>query len=329
MKAEELVRLLSSLGGSSGGGGGAVPVSPVAPPPTGGVPGGIRTGGGATGVFAIGGVRVMPDHNAFVLTTTEDALKQIKREIALLDIPAPQVVMETIVTEVTSSTLKELGVNFMGGEGQFTATLPGGPALVFQNRGSANDFTLTIRALVDKGKANIIANPRLATLSGREANIDVAQERFFRIGTTDFNTGGQPGQPGGVIGGFFPFVDLRQIRAGVQVRITPWVGGNGDILLDLEPTVSSITGTGPEGLPEISSRSARVTLRVRDGETLLIGGLKQKDQSRSTRKVPLVGDLPLIGNLFRSTNVNERETELLIMVTPHIIRGAAEGNGGK
>jgi type II secretory pathway component GspD/PulD (secretin) len=105
-----------------------------------------------------------------------------------------------------------------------------------------------------------------------------------------------------------------------MLKITPWVGASGEITADIEPEVSSVSAITAEGLPEINRRKARTTIRIRDGDTIVIGGLKQQDNTKSVTKIPLLGDLPILGALFRSTKSITRESELLILITPRILR---------
>ncbi|MCW3061450.1 MAG: type and secretion system protein, partial [Capsulimonas sp.] len=107
---------------------------------------------------------------------------------------------------------------------------------------------------------------------------------------------------------------------GVKLSVTPLTGGNGEITTRISPEVSNITELDLQtGLPVLSTRRADTTVRIKDGETIAIGGLSL-DQEQTTRsKIPILGDIPLIGNLFRSKSESRVRTELVVFVTPHIL----------
>jgi type II secretory pathway component GspD/PulD (secretin) len=112
---------------------------------------------------------------------------------------------------------------------------------------------------------------------------------------------------------------IRTIDTGIQLKLKPWVSGSGDITVEVEPSISDTAGTGTSGLPSTNERSVVTTVRVKDGQTIVIGGLIQTLKHESVSKLPLLGDLPILGHLFRSTDIVESETEFVIYITPHLI----------
>jgi len=107
----------------------------------------------------------------------------------------------------------------------------------------------------------------------------------------------------------------------VRLHVTPWTGGNNEITTDIQAEVSNIVSIDPEtGLPRLSSRQIETTVRVRDGETIVIGGLTLDQETVRRRKVPVLGDLPLIGALFRSRTKTKTNTELVLFITPRLLR---------
>jgi type II secretory pathway component GspD/PulD (secretin) len=254
--------------------------------------------------------------NALLVSGTDETINAFKREITGLDQPAPQVAIEVMLTEVSANAARQLSGQVQGSLTHLKAALPGG-MIVYQTQEGMRDLVVGLTALIEKGEAKLLATPRLTTVNGTPARMDIVTERYFRIGfpvTTTQPGGGQTVVP------FFPQVDLKQIRAGIQLSVTPLVGQDGAIMLEVEPTVSAITGVVADGLPEISSRSAKVSVRVRDGQTLAIGGLRQREDTKTLQKTPLLGDIPLIGSLFRRATKSERESELLIFLTPKVLK---------
>ena len=163
-------------------------------------------------------------------------------------------------------------------------------------------FTTTIRALEEKGRARVRANPRIATVSGRRASIFVGRQRYI---VTPIDTG--QGQRN--------FID-----AGVRLNITPFTGGQGQILVDVDTEVSTLSAVDPvTRLPEKSTRTATSTVRVADGQTIVIGGLKQRETREVRTRVPVLGSLPLIGPLFRSKDIRSTDSELVIFITPRTL----------
>ena len=136
-------------------------------------------------------------------------------------------------------------------------------------------------------------------------------------------------------GGEFPYqtvsdndVSINFKEFGVGLKFTPIVGSDGMVTLRVSPSVSEITelvdtSTGPQ--PVLSTRKLNTTVRLRDGQTLVLAGLLQDDLREIVSKVPMLGDIPVLGTLFRSSSYQEKKTDLLVAVTPHIVKPVREG----
>jgi len=151
----------------------------------------------------------------------------------------------------------------------------------------------------------VLANPRITTISGRTASIRAGDT--ISIQTT---AGGGAGT--------VATTQLQTFQTGVTLDITPIVNAGDFISVLLHPTVNSETGL-LNGIPQISTRDTQTTVALHDGETLIIGGLIQESNTRNETKIPLLGDLPLVGPVFRDGQVSNDRNELIITVTPHII----------
>ncbi len=234
-------------------------------------------------------------------------IEPIKAAIARLDQPRTQVVIEAAVLEISEEALKDLSVNFVdrlfGNRNVAINTAPESQNVTFSS--VATDDIIRLTALVQRGVARLRANPRLATAEGQTAEIEVGRESYFSI-----NTGSSA----------FPNNTLEVIRSGIFLRITPRVlEGEREVVTRLEPEVRDVTGRGPNGLPEITFRRAATNLRVRDGQSIVIGGLINEFTSQARTKIPLLGDIPVLGRAFRGTSSRQNRTETIIIITPRIL----------
>ena len=259
--------------------------------------------------------------------------------INLMKIGGPQQVMlEVKIAEVSRGSERNLqaafklgglgnsfggavGVSPLGGVG--AGGIPSLPSLagdLFVNLAGLADtanifinidnFSLAMQFLEDENLARLLAEPRLVTQSGQEASF--------------------------LAGGEFPYqsVDDNQVSVqfkefGVGLKFTPIIGSDGMVTLRVSPSVSEITevvptSTGPA--PVLSSRKLSTTVRLRDGQTLVLAGLLQDNLREIVSKVPMLGDIPILGALFRSSWYQEKKTDLLVAVTPHIVKPVREGD---
>ena len=270
--------------------------------------------------------------------------------INLLSIGASQQVMlEVRFSEIKRSALKRLGIgllvgsdngNFVGGSGGGASLTPapltGSPvakigaiadsfgvaARAFRAFGAS--FTATLDALERTGAVTTLAEPTLVALSGETASFLAGGE--FPIPVVNSGSGGGGGAGGGNNGitvEFKPF--------GVSLAFTPTVLADGVINLVVAPEVSSIDPSASiviNGLsiPGLQTRRAKTTVELRDGESFAMAGLLRKDFQDTVRKFPLLGSIPIIGTLFRSTSFQKEETELVIIVTPRLVKPVRAGS---
>ncbi len=250
-------------------------------------------------------VKVNSAQNAVVLSAPGEVLRKFREDIAGFDIPAAQITVDLLLVEFTDTGLDQLNLNLAysnaGGQVNFS---PNQGSLSYRSLTTLPDqFLLQISALQQKGQARVRANPRIATVSGRRASIFVGRQRYI---VTPIDTGN----------GQRNFID-----AGVRLQITPYTGGEKQILVDVDTEVSTLSALDPvTRLPEKSTRTANTKVRVDDGQTLVIGGLRQQETRNVTTKVPILGDLPLLGPLlFRSRNKRTTNTELVLFITPRLL----------
>ncbi len=267
-------------------------------------------------VFLQDYVKVNSEQNAVVLSAPTQVLNKFREDIGQFDIPASQIVVDLLLVELTNTTVDQLGLSLTYHNGREGPAIdPAAGTITYEAGGTVdsagvitqlpNQFFARLSALQQKGQARVRANPRIATVSGRQASIFVGQQRYV---ATPIDTGGNGGS-------------RNYIDAGVNLAITPYTGGQGQILVDVNAEVSTLSAPDPAThLPEKSTRTAKTVVRVKDGQTIVIGGLVQQEARDVRTKVPVLGDIPLIGPLlFQTKNVQTTQTELVLFITPRIL----------
>ncbi|HEV2738789.1 MAG TPA: secretin N-terminal domain-containing protein [Candidatus Elarobacter sp.] len=260
-------------------------------------------------------ITVPPNATQLVLTGSPYAIRLAKGLIEQLDVEQKLVVLDTEILEVDESAAKNLGLSFSSPvvSSTFSETTPvspdGGtppPFLKFQPlTRTPLSFGLSLNLLIQTGKGRVLADPRITTISGRTATIRAGDN--IAILTT---TGGGTGT--------VATTQLQTFQTGVTLDITPVVNAGNFITVALHPTVNSLAGIS-NGIPQIATRDTQTTVAMREDETLIIGGLIQDTTTRFDTKIPLLGDLPLVGRAFRNSTLNRSRNELIITVTPHIV----------
>jgi MSHA type pilus biogenesis protein MshL len=191
---------------------------------------------------------------------------------------------------------------------------PASPAVRIEHLGGSIDAVLD--ALKQQGDLKVVSKPRLRTLNNQPAVVRVGQDIPVFLSQTTISPGITPIQT--------TTESVQTVTVGTVLSITPQIAGDGLITLDITPAVSRLvridaSASGNTNAPVIDIRQASSIVRVRDGATVIMGGLVQDSSSSTHRKVPLLGDLPLLGKLFTGTAENSERTELIFFVTPHII----------
>jgi type II secretory pathway component GspD/PulD (secretin) len=250
-----------------------------------------------------------------IVNGSPQAVREARELIAGLDIIPQSVALDTEILELDENSLSNLGLQ-LGTTSIGTTFSEVTPALAAD--GTAGrliglqaltrtplSFQAQVNLLVQGGKARVLANPRITTLSGRTATIRAGDT--ISILTT---VGGGTGT--------VATTQLESFQTGVTLDITPIITNAGELSVALHPIVNSLTGF-INGVPQISTRDTQTTVHLRDNETLVIGGLIEENIQHTSSKVPLLGDLPLIGRVFRNENVTSTRNELIIVVTPHVI----------
>jgi general secretion pathway protein D len=259
--------------------------------------------------------------NAVWLRGSPDYIERMKEMIAAIDIPVDSVILETQMVELNETGSKALGIDFANSAGQIgvvsfhsgEAILPGVPAqgCDFDGAGCSGHMTsaafqAAIYAQITKGNGRIVSKPRIAAQSGSTAKIITGDALPILTSIALSGVNGVQQQ-------------VQYVNVGVTLQIAPRVSLDGFVSSHVYCVVSSVTGYS-QGYPTISQRQAETAATVRDGDSFVIGGLIQDENLTSRSKVPLLGDIPLLGQAFRTDKQTRTKTELYIIVTPHVVR---------
>ncbi|MFA6092447.1 MAG: type IV pilus secretin PilQ [Elusimicrobiota bacterium] len=292
--------------------------------------------------------------NSLIVTDTLDAIASVERLLSKLDVRPQQVMIEAKLVEVKLSKDLNFGIqwdylnmdnarlggqqgtNFIGGtakadtlakpfdQNDYTVTsgegatgrgtgvsLPASKifgAFTFGRVTNNYFLSATLTAAASQGKVKVLSDPKIATINGKQANINITTQIPY-VTSNVASTGVTTQQ-------------VSYITTGIQLSVTPTINADGRITIDVAPTVSqpSVTAAASiTGAPAVDSRTAKTTVIVQDGETVVIGGLITDSVSNTIAKVPLLGDIPILGWLFKKKSVERSRVELLIFVTPHVL----------
>jgi general secretion pathway protein D len=301
------------------------------------------------GVEFTGEVIITPDKstNSLVITASPQDYEVLRGVIEKLDIRRLQVFVEGLIMEVSMDKVRELGVEFQFTDVDFDRSFRdstmkgfGGTSFGDINQARTNPFDLTglilgaadgtitfggetflniaalVRALQTDSDVNILATPHLLTMDNQEAEIVVAENVPFKVRTTATASG-------------FPVEEIERKDVGLTLRLTPQISEGDFVRLEIYQEISNVSETPIAGATDLvtNKRSAKTTVVVKDNQPVVLGGLIQDTMDDSIQKVPFLGDIPLMGNIFRVTKHTGGKNNLLIVITPHIIRSAADLEG--
>jgi general secretion pathway protein D len=291
--------------------------------------------------------------NSLVITATPKVLQNLQAVIRQLDVRRAQVLVEAVIAEVSTDMARELGVQWLlyGEEGttplglsnfdntgtriidlasaayranqSSTVTLPNIGAGAFLGLGRFNssvlNFAVLLRALDADTNTNVLSTPSLLTLDNQEAEIVVGQNVPFVTGQYT-NTG--------AIGNVTnPFQTIQREDIGIKLKVKPQINEGNAVKLEIEQEVSSISPSSGATTDIVTNkRTIKTTVIIEDGNMVVLGGLIDEDLQQTTQKVPGLGDLPLIGGLFRSQTTKKVKRNLMVFLHPVIMRDAASEN---
>ncbi len=266
-------------------------------------------------------VKASKNSNMVCITAPPNWIERIKADLIALDAPPAQILIEVIVTEISKEALREMGLDWsLTGlkdnpvwELTTDNTKIENPPILWNYTelgAEIGDYTVDLAAslemLMQSGKATIRANPRITTMNGRAAQISITKDQYFIIQTGSSQ--------------YYQYNTLQAVSTGIKLEITPYAATSGEITVYVKPQIGDVVGKGTNDLPEISTRAANTSVRVKNGETFTIGGLSLQQEKNVQKKLPLLGDIPILGYLFRYDRLDVKETELVIFITPHLLK---------
>ncbi len=273
-----------------------------------------------------GTVNVDARTNSLLVRDTEEALLELAGLIEELDRPTPQVMIEARIVEATTNFARQLGIRWgfdysrTGADEQIdvygtdtgnslvnlpSSTVYGGVGISFATLSGSLDLDLELTAMEDKGWGKIVSSPRIATLENNEAVIKSGVRIPVQRVTVQEGVG---------------TTETDFVEAVLSLRVRPQVTSQGLIILDISADRSVPDwGRVVDGFPTILTREAHTQVMVKDGETVVIGGLLQETEGEDTSRVPIISDIPIIGGLFKSKSKTLDTEELLIFITPKLI----------
>lgn len=347
----------SSLGGASGAQGAGFGTGGLGGSGfgAGGLPGGAGTLYGGASAYGgtgpengYGGMGARRDaigivadeaNNSLVVSATRNQYDKILRILARLDAMPTQVLLETVIAEVTLNDALRFGVQWFlkngggqfnnvqadvvgsGGRGGGTASLvkaAAGGVPGFNYLLDATDFNVVLNALQGVTRVNVISSPNITVLDNRTAKLQVGDQVPIvqQTGQSALSTNA-------------PILNQIEMKdTGVILSVTPRVNKNGLVVLDINQEVSDVVKTTTSNInsPTIRQRRVATSVAVNDGHSLAIGGMVQEKAQISNEAVPVLGELPVIGQAFRN-RIDERvRTELIVFIRPRVIRGTAEAD---
>lgn len=299
------------------------------------------------------------ESNSVVITAQPDMLRSLEDVIRQVDVRRAQVLVEAIIVEVGETAGINLGVQLITAEGGITqfnngvvpitqvgaaaaaarkvtppprveqSTIPGVPSTIVQDPKTPGDYSklgevlgnvsgamlgvvkddwgAIIQAVKADTDSNILATPHITTLDNQESYFIVGEEVPIQTTTS-------PGQ-----GGNNPFTTKDRKEVGIKLKVTPQINEGNAVRLTIEQEVSSRAGS-IDGDPIIAKREIKTTVMADDGATVVLGGLIDEDVQQSESKVPLLGDIPVLGHLFRSTSSSKKKRNLMVFIKPTIMR---------
>jgi type II secretory pathway component GspD/PulD (secretin) len=236
--------------------------------------------------------------NTVVVSGDAEVQSNARSLLTSLDSPGRQVMFDVRVADLAPQIdSSNIGVQ-VGGSGYGSGALAQVPYLLTR---SSLVINAQLNALVQNGRASILAQPRIATLNNKEATLLVGET--YPVVTTNQQTG---------------YPTVTNVDIGVKLRLTPTIGDEGSITAELHPEYSQIMGFN-NAFPIVANRKVDSTLRVRDGETIVLGGLFSDIDSDTVTKLPFLGDIPVLGGVFRNRQRSHTRDEVVFYITPHIL----------
>lgn len=284
-------------------------------------------------------VKEVKEHNGLLITGARTSIARIESFIKEIDVPMAQVLFEVLVVDYTTTDRAEFSlvannsgadngqpnevyypdvdVNWIGDDvNNFLRSTERRTG--WSNLGVLpSDFLVRLRMMSQEGKANMLSHPRIAALNGHTASLSIGTTQYYLLESQTIypseqsNISTQTSQR------------FETIKADLSLEITPFVNRTGELIVDVQPIFNSPSGEfNPDIPPTINRRELKSTVRLKNGETIVLGGLIQKTKNQTVDKVPLLGSIPIIGRIFQNRTTRDEQSEMMIYITPHVYYGS-------
>ncbi|MDD4879551.1 MAG: secretin N-terminal domain-containing protein [Candidatus Omnitrophica bacterium] len=270
----------------------------------------------------LGSARFDERSNTLVVTDLPGKVEDIEKVINAFDEKTRQVLIDAKIVQVELNDKLTTGINWqtifekISIDQTLTANLTSGGTLTISTGSGKNTFDSVIQALQTVGNTKIVSSPRITAVDGQEAKIMIATQEAYITATTTTPAAGA----------VTTAESVNFVPVGIQLYVTPFVNKEGYVTMKIRPVVSSVTSrikttASPDGVPIVKSSEAETSIVVRDGVTIVMGGLMEDTKKRTVNKLPFLGDIPFFGAAFRNVSDETKKTELVIFLTPTIITG--------
>jgi type II secretory pathway component GspD/PulD (secretin) len=258
-----------------------------------------------------------PDGHSLSITAPQQIIDEIKETLAIIDAPPRQIMLEARIVTMQSSAGHRLGMEYswpgMAAGGiangtEFLRDITWVTAAGLSSAGEiSNALTVDMDFMISNDEASSVANPRVLASEGKEALISVMTEEYFKILTEDY----------------YQRSTLEKVETGIQLKLTPRIGANDEITLDIETEVSDVISRGDDDLPVITRRKTTSKALVPNMGTVIISGLEDHRERTNTKKIPILGHIPLIGRIFSFEQSQRLDSQVMVMITPRIMESTA------
>ncbi len=267
--------------------------------------------------------------NSLIIKDVPSQFPIVEDLLARLDIRTPQVMIKVEVLETTTKAIEQLGINWSGTFGAYTGPVhntifpmnnslgrnnSSGEGIATTGTFNLSGATATISALLNNTDTKILARPQIMTMNNETAKIELSGKELAKKVTGTAAVGSSGAQV---------TVDYVAVDTGVILEVTPQISKDGYITMNLKPSVTDLETSRYTDQYDTIKRATETTVMVKDGETIVIGGLIKSKHEGGLKKVPFFGDIPIIGAAFRYKSKDESDRELVIFITPNIIKDAS------
>lgn len=274
-----------------------------------------------------GSIRVNSELKSLVVRGGKSEIEKLKKIVAKFDVEPLQVLIEARIVELSDEGIKDTGVYWKyadpraSGNGNNYQMGVGNKELANGSKDgldlkvgllNIDNFELYFSNLLTTTNSNLLSNPTITTMSGMKAQINIGEKLRYRLNvktedssTTTADTTEE---------------EMVEIPTGIMLEVTPVIYEDGKIKMEIMQNIEDIVGYTSDNLPKTATRSATTNVIADNGNTIIIGGLIKEDEVIGSSSVPVLGDIPVIGNLFKSKNKTKRKKNLMIFITPKILK---------